>query len=169
MEISFIKTELEDVYLIKYDKFKDHRGYIFTSYLEEEFVKKGFLPFTHDKFTYSDKNVLRGIHYDQFTTKLVTAVNGEIDQVVVDMRANSKTYKKYLKFNLNSLSCTSVIIPPMVGNAFLVKSDSALYHYKLSYVGNYVDHNQQYTIKWDDPSLNISWGVDNPILSRRDK
>ena len=57
----------------------------------------------------------------------------------------------------------------MVGNGFRVLSETAVYHYKLSYSGEYIDSNKQYTIKWNDPSLKINWMIDDPILSERDK
>ena len=57
----------------------------------------------------------------------------------------------------------------MVGNGFRVISDFAVYHYKLSYKGQYMDFDKQFTVKWDDPTLNIPWDIENPILSKRDK
>ena len=57
----------------------------------------------------------------------------------------------------------------MIGNAFLVNSSNSIYHYKLSYLDGYIDAKDQYTIKWNDPSLNIKWGLNEPILSPRDK
>ena len=169
MEITFEKTEIEGVLVVNYDKFQDNRGYIYTSYLDRLFSEQSLPLFTHDKFTFSKKNVLRGIHYDRNTTKLVTSIIGEIDQIVVDMRTDSKTYKKHLRFVMNNQKKFSVIIPPMVGNAFLVKSESSIYHYKLSYKGEYKDYNEQFTIKWNDPTLKICWGISNPILSERDQ
>ena len=102
MEITFEKTEIEGVLVVNYDKFQDNRGYIYTSYLDRLFLEQSLPLFTHDKFTFSKKNVLRGIHYDRNTTKLVTSIIGEIDQIVVDMRTDSKTYKKHLRFVMNN-------------------------------------------------------------------
>ena len=136
--------------------------------VNETVLKMGYQPFTHDKFSVSKKNVLRGIHYDNKTHKLVSVIHGTIDQVVVDLRENSKTVRKYLKFQLNGESMRSILLPPMIGNAFRVKSENAVYHYKLSYKGEYVDIDEQYTLKWNDPSVNINWMIDKPILSNRD-
>ena len=169
MKFSLIKTEIEGVKILKFDSFSDDRGKIWSSYIEKEIVKMGYEPFTHDKFSISKKNVLRGIHYDAKTYKLISVIHGEIDQVVVDMRKDSKTYKKHLMFELNENSMQSMLIPPMVGNSFRVKSDKAIYHYKLSYKGGYADIDKQYTLKWNDPSININWMIDKPLLSNRDK
>lgn len=168
MKFSLIKTEIEGVKILKFDSFSDDRGKIWSTYIEKEIVEMGYEPFTHDKFSISKKNVLRGIHYDAKTFKLISVIHGEIDQVVVDMRKKSKTYKKHLVFKLNGNSMQSILIPPMVGNSFRVKSDEAIYHYKLSYKGGYADIDKQYTLKWNDPSLNINWMIDDPLLSKRD-
>ena len=168
MDLSIENTRFDGVKIISYDSFVDLRGSIWTTYLEDKINTKGNLRFNHDKFSVSYKNVIRGIHYDSKTFKLVTAVYGEIDQVVVDMRKNSETYKESLIFNIKDSNRFSILIPPMVGNGFRVKSDIAVYHYKLSYSGDYLDAKSQYTLKWDDSTIGINWNCDNPILSNRD-
>ena len=168
MDLSITNTRFEGVKIINYDSFVDLRGSIWTTYLEEKVNTVSNIKFIHDKFSVSYKNVIRGIHYDNKTFKLVTAVYGAIDQVVVDMRKDSKTYKESLIFNINDSNKFSILIPPMVGNGFRVKSDVAVYHYKLSYLGEYLDSKDQYTIKWDDSSIGIKWNCENPILSNRD-
>ena len=81
---------------------------------------------------------------------------------------NDVLQKKYLSFKINAENRFSVLIPPMVGNAFMVESDFALYHYKLAYEGEYIDEDKQKTLKWNDPSIGIEWDCKNPILSKRD-
>lgn len=165
----FIKdTRIKGVKIINYDAFEDHRGTLWTTYLDKKFNIEGDLKFNHDKFAVSYKDVIRGIHYDEKTFKLVTAVYGAIDQVVVDMRTESDTYKESLIFNIDNKQRFSILIPPMVGNGFRVKSDFAVYHYKLSYIGEYQDTDSQYTLKWNDSTIGINWDCDNPILSNRD-
>ena len=165
MDLSIESTKIQGVKIIKYDRFIDLRGSIWTTYLENK-IKN--IKFNHDKFSVSYKNVIRGIHYDNKTFKLVTAVYGAIDQVVVDMRKDSDTYKASMVFNIDDNKRFSILIPPMVGNGFRVKSDVAVYHYKLSYLGKYLDADKQYTIKWDDPTIGINWKCEKPILSNRD-
>ena len=91
-----------------------------------------------------------------------------MDQVIVDMRSKSSTFRQWEKFELRGDEPTSVLLPPGVGNAFYVKSDSAVYHYKLAYVGDYVDADEQHTVYWNDKELNIDWSTNEPILSARD-
>ena len=104
--------------------------------------------FVHDKFVIN-KNVLRGIHGDEFSTKLVSCIV-EIFQVIVDCRKGSKDFGKWISFNLNTESNKAVLIPPGFGNAFLSLCDNTVYHYKLSYPNGYVDAQDQFTYSWDD-------------------
>ena len=148
----------------------DNRGYIWTSF--DKNLKK-ILPsdvsFEHDKFSLSKHNVLRGIHGDNKSWKLVSCVFGEIMQVVVDLRKNSKTYLKWQSFDLEGSINKIILIPPNMGNAFYVKSSEALYHYKLSYEGDYLDADKQFSLQWNDEKININWPTINPILSERDE
>jgi dTDP-4-dehydrorhamnose 3,5-epimerase len=163
-------NDLEEVKIINVDNFEDLRGKIFTSYRQSDFVNLGLPVFTHDKIVISNPGVLRGIHGDFKTWKLVSCIYGSVEQVVVDCRPDSKSFKKWLKFNLNEADGTSVLIPPGFGNAFLVtNNDKAIYNYKLSYPGDYNDTDEQFTYKWNDPEINIDWSINNPILSNRDK
>ena len=165
MDFSIENTKIEGVKKINYDRFVDFRGSIWTTFLDNK-IKN--IKFNHDKFSVSNKDVIRGIHYDNKTFKLVTAVYGEIDQVVVDMRKESDTYRGSLIFNIDDNNRFSILIPPMVGNGFRVRSEVAVYHYKLSYTGKYLDADNQYTLKWDDSAIAINWECENPILSNRD-
>lgn len=149
----------------------DERGTLFTTFYKE--VYKELIPsnlnFKHDKFSKSLSKVLRGIHGDTKSWKLVTAVYGDITQVVVDNRKGSPTYKKWQSFRINDNAPKLILLPPGVGNAFYVHSDVAIYHYKLAYQGEYLDAEDQFTLKWNDPELGIEWPNNNPILSNRDK
>ncbi len=127
------------------------------------------LNFHHDKFSVSKKNVIRGIHGDFKTWKIVTCISGEINQVVVDLRKESKTYLKYINIKLNEKNKKLLLIPPHMGNAFAVLSTKATYHYKLAYKGSYNDANKQFSLKWNDQRIAINWNIKKPILSERDK
>jgi len=149
----------------------DERGILFTTYYEEIFSElvPASIHFKHDKFARTLQRVLRGIHGDNKSWKLVTAVYGEISQVVVDNRVGSPTYKKWELFKINATNPRLILLPPGVGNAFYVHSPEAIYHYKLAYEGEYFDAEDQFTIKWDDPNFGIEWPDIRPILSERDK
>ena len=164
-------TEIAGVYILKPSISEDARGNIWTSFLKdevEELLPSG-LYFKHDKFSSSKKNVLRGIHGDVKSWKLITCVYGEIYQVVVDCREESPTYKQWEAFTINSENPQLILLPPKMGNSFFVNSETAIYHYKLAYEGEYLDAEDQFSIKWNDPSIGIEWPFDNPILSGRDK
>ncbi len=163
--------KIEGVYIFTPSFGQDERGIIYTSFYEDNFrdyLPKGLM-FKHDKFSSSKKNVLRGIHGDTKSWKLVTCVFGEIYQVVVDCRKNSPTYKQWEAFTINSENPKLILLPPNMGNSFYVNSEIAIYHYKLAYEGEYLDAEDQFSIKWNDPSIGIKWPNEKPILSNRDK
>jgi len=150
---------------------EDNRGNIFTTYSKDIYCK--YLPesleFIHDKFAESKKNVLRGLHGDTKTWKLITCIYGEIFEVVVDIRPDSPTYLKWDSFELNSKNKKQILVPPNYVNGYCVLNDFSVFHYKLAYEGEYFDVAQQMVVKWDDPRLNINWPVKEPILQARDK
>ena len=146
--------------------FKDLRGYYWTSW------KRGVLKnlkFKHDKFSLSKKNVLRGLHGDNKTWKLISCPYGKFLLVVVNCNKKSKNYLKWKSWILSHDNGVQLLIPPNYANGHLCLSDRCLFHYKLSYKGSYLDAKQQFSLKWDDPKLNINWGIKKPILSKRDK
>jgi len=161
---------ISGVYILTPSVSTDIRGNIWTSFLKEEVEQllPNCLSFKHDKFSTSRHNVLRGIHGDSKSWKLVTCVHGEIQQVVVDLREDSPTYKQWQDFVINQENQRMILIPPNMGNAYYVTSENAVYHYKLAYNGDYVDADDQFSYSWNDKSINISWLSDKPILSNRD-
>ena len=164
-------TEILGVYILSPSVSEDVRGNIWTSFLKDEVEK--LLPdnlyFKHDKFSTSKHNVLRGIHGDTKSWKLVTCVYGEIQQVVVDMRQDSPTYQKWQDFIINKKNQQLILIPPNMGNAYYVNSPEAVYHYKYAYNGDYIDADEQFSVGWDDDEIGIKWLSNTPILSNRDK
>lgn len=159
---------LKGVFVIKPDKFKDLRGEIWTAFTQEQLASLAPVPFKHDKFITSHKDVIRGIHGDTKTYKLATCLYGEILQVVVDCRPQSPTYLKYESFVINPANQLLVLVPKGFGNAHLVRSEQAVYYYKCAYEGEYVDAPNQFTYAWDDERIGVKWGVEKPILSVRD-
>ena len=161
---------LKDVYIITPNKFRDLRGEIWTAFTSETIDKllPNNLKFIHDKFTYSKHNVIRGIHGDTKTYKLVTCVSGEVHQVVVDCRKDSPTYLKWERFVINADNQKIILVPAGCGNAYYVSSEGAVYYYKCAYEGEYVDAQDQFTFAWNDPRIGIDWPTQNPILSERD-
>lgn len=168
-----VKTSgiLPDVISIKPAVSWDLRGNIYSSYNKDFYIHifPKELDFKHDKFAQSKFNVLRGLHGDHKTWKLVSCVWGELYEVVVDMRKESPTYKKWDSFILTSNEYKQVLIPPGFVNGYYVKSEYAIFHYKLAYDGEYIDAGEQMTIPWNDPDLKIKWPCTDPILQTRDK
>jgi dTDP-4-dehydrorhamnose 3,5-epimerase len=162
--------QISGVYIITPSISEDSRGNIWTSFLknEVEHLLPDNLFFKHDKFSISKKNVLRGIHGDSKSWKLVTCVYGEIQQVVVDMREDSPSFKHWQSFSIDKNNQKLILIPPNMGNAYYVASKEAVYHYKLAYDGSYIDADLQFTINWNDKSIGIKWMTDKPFLSDRD-
>ena len=155
---------LDDIKEFEIDYFEDFRGDIYTAYNKNNFD----LEFVHDKVTTRKKDCLVGIHGDFKTHKLITCLYGEVYVVVVDNRDDSEDYNEHKSFILSNSNKKQLLLPPGVGNSFLVLSDVCVYNYKLAYEGSYFDHDKQFTLRWDDPKYNIYWPIKNPIMSERD-
>ena len=153
-----------EVYIKQPDSFEDFRGELFTSYKKGDYN----LDFNHDKVSISKKNVLRGLHGDSKSFKLITCLAGEVLLVVVDNRPESKNYLKWDSIILTSKNRKQVLVPPMFANGHLILSDEATFFYKWSYDGDYPDVEDQFTLKWNDPKIGIHWPISKPILSKRD-
>ena len=150
----------------KNNSFRDHRGLYWTSWNIKSVNK---IKFNHDKFSLSKKNVLRGLHGDYKTWKLVSCPYGKCLLIVVNFLKNSKDYLKYKSYILSHENGVQILIPPNYANGHLCLSDKCLFHYKLSYKGLYVDKEKQFSLRWNDPKLKINWKIIKPILSNRDK
>lgn len=165
MEI--LKTKMDGVLLIKPDIFEDHRGEYVETYNEKLYVQHGVnIKFVQDDISVSSMNVLRGIHGDMETWKLISCLYGKFYLVVVNCDNRSDEFGKWQSFVLSDRNMLQVLVPPMHGNAHLILSNKAIFHYKQS---TYYDPSKQFTYKWDDPVLNIWWPVKNPVLSMRDE
>ena len=154
---------IKDLVSIKLDTFQDYRGEIWTVYSEEYTDLK----FVADKITISRFGVLRGLHGDPHTAKLIACLSGQIQLAILDLRKDSETYGNVETFLISDYDPTVVIVPAGCVNAHLCLSDKCVFYYKWS--EQYKGPDEQVTIAWDDPELNIDWVIDNPILSERDK
>lgn len=161
------KTTLEGVLLIEPQAFEDHRGYYIETYNEKLYKENGIsVSFVQDDFSVSKKNVLRGIHGDSETWKLVSCPKGKFYLIVVNCDESSPNFGKWESFVLSEHNHQQVLIPPKYGNGHLVLSDEAIFQYKQS---AYYNPSAQFSFRYDDPRFNIWWPVKNPILSRRDE
>lgn len=161
------KTDLDGVLLIEPPTvFEDFRGTYVETYNQELYKAAGIdTQFVQDDISNSSRHVLRGLHGDAVTTKLVSCLHGKFYLVVVNNDPQSPQYRKWTSFTLSDANRLQVFIPPMFGNGHLVLSDWAMFHYKQS---TYYDRTGQFTLLWNDAELDLWWPIERPILSRRD-
>jgi dTDP-4-dehydrorhamnose 3,5-epimerase len=166
--IEVSKTKLDGVLLIKPPTiFEDFRGTYVETYNEKLYKEAGIdVDFIQDDISVSAKDVLRGIHGDDETWKLISCLYGKFYLVVVNWDKSSKQFRQWDSFVLSDSNRQQVLVPPKFGNGHLVLSEQAIFHYKQS---TYYNRAGQFTLLWNDPEINILWPVKNPIVSKRDE
>jgi dTDP-4-dehydrorhamnose 3,5-epimerase len=161
-----VNMALDGVKLIQPVVYEDFRGTNFESYHETKYRDElPYSKFILDSVSTSRKHVLRGIHGDDKTTKLISCLYGTIHVVIINRDPDSSQYNQWFTMTLSDRNKYQLLIPPKFGNGHLVMSDEAVFSYKLS---EYYDRDSQFTIKWNDPMHNFFWPIKNPILSERD-
>jgi dTDP-4-dehydrorhamnose 3,5-epimerase len=162
-------TNISDLFLIHPDVFPDDRGYFFESFQKDKFSKSGIdADFVQDNESMSAKGVLRGLHFQSppyAQGKLVRVVMGSALDVAVDLRRNSKTYGKWESVILSAENKTMLWIPEGFAHGFLTLEDNTIFQYKCT---NYYNREAESGIIWNDPDLNIDWGIANPVVSEKD-
>jgi dTDP-4-dehydrorhamnose 3,5-epimerase len=168
MKFEFSKI-LPEVAIIQPSIFYDYRGEYVETWNQEHYKAFNFgkIEFKQDDISTSVKHTLRGLHGDFETWKLVQCLYGSLLQVVVDMRPDSETYLKHDMFPINDKNRNQILVPPGFANGHLVMSDFGIFSYKQSTL--YKGAGAQFTVRWNDPKVNIAWPIENPILSSRDK
>jgi dTDP-4-dehydrorhamnose 3,5-epimerase len=154
--------------VIERDVFADERGRFLTLHVEGELDPWTETPlrFREDNVSVSHRGVLRGLHGDEVTWKLVQCVAGQVFLAVVDLRPASLTHRKTLHLTLDAAKHLQVLIPPGCVNGHQCLSDESLFVYKQSVA--YDGAERQRTVRWNDPQLKIPWPLPDPILSARD-
>jgi len=168
-------STLNEVKVVQPSVYHEQRGSISTTYHSDYYDRilpandrNNGLKFKHDRFSKSKRNVLRGLHYDDKTWKLVSCLHGKIYLVVVDLREKQPNYGKWESFILSPETATQVLIPPMFANGHYVFEDDSIFSYKMAYQGEFNDVDKQKTIKWNSTKFNIDWPCTTPIISKRD-
>jgi len=168
MEI--VETGILDLYIVKPTIFKDNRGYFFESYNKEAFLRYGIdQNFVQDNESKSGKGVLRGLHFQKppfAQGKLVRVIKGAVRDVAVDLRKSSPTYGKWASVELTEDNKWMYWVPPGFAHGFVTLEEDTVFFYKCTNIYNKASEG---AIRWDDPDLNIDWGVNNPVLSDKDK
>lgn len=165
------KSEIiEDLLVIEPRVFYDFRGEYVETFSQKDYDfydnRSQKVVFVEDDISMSNYGVLRGLHGDDKTWKLIQCLYGEIYLVVVDMRVDSPTFLKQQGFALNEKNRMQVLIPAGCANGHLCLTQKCIFSYKQSQY--YSGADKQFTVRWDDPKLNIFWPVKNPIVSERD-
>ncbi len=162
------KTNINDCIIIKPKFYNDQRGFFMETFQKERYLHEVNinLEFVQDNFSSSTKNVLRGLHFQKEKPqgKLIYVVKGSIYDVVVDIRKDSSTYMNWIGVDLNIENGHQLWVPPGLAHGFVVREDANII-YKCT---DYYNPDDEYTLMWNDPDLNINWNVDNPILSEKD-
>lgn len=168
--MELIETGFEGLYIIQPKVFKDDRGYFFESYNGELFNKLGLnLNFIQDNQSLSNKGILRGMHFQQpphAQGKLVRVIKGAVQDVVVDIRKNSKTYGQHLSLDLTEENFTMMYIPHGFAHGFATLQDHTIFAYKCTDVYH---PETEGGLAWDDPAFNIQWKIEEPLMSAKDK
>ncbi len=164
--------DIEGPILIKPKVFSDARGYFFESFSRNDLLKAGISSeFVQDNQAFSSKGTLRGLHFQNppyAQSKLVRVTQGSVWDVAVDIRVDSSTYGKYLAVELNDQNHHIFFIPSGFAHGYLVLSDTAMFLYKCD---QYYHPHSEGGIRFDDPSINISWPVIDAsfLISDKDK
>ena len=161
------QTQLDGVRLIKLDAFEDFRGQYVETYNEDAYRKQGIdVRFVQDDISVSSRHVLRGVHGDEETWKLISCLHGSFYLMVVNNDKYSSQYRKWQGFTLSDMNRHQVLVPPRFGNGHVVLTETAIFHYKQN---TYYNPRGQFTIIWNDPEYGMWWPIKNPILSQRDE
>jgi dTDP-4-dehydrorhamnose 3,5-epimerase len=166
------KTSIKDLLIIEPIVFGDDRGCFFESYSKTKFADLGIdIEFVQDNQSFSKKGTLRGLHYQNppfAQTKLIRVLEGEIIDVVVDLRKDSSTYGKSFNVLLSAENKKQLLVPQGFAHGFSVISETASIMYKCD---QFYNKDAEGGIKYDDPSLNIDWGIslDEAIVSEKDQ
>lgn len=167
---TFHETEIEGVYIIDVKKYGDNRGYFMETYKESDFKAAGLdYHFVQDNQSKSKAGVLRGLHFQKTfpQAKLVRCLEGEVFDVCVDLRENSKTYGKWVGVIISAERGNQFMIPRGFAHGFVVLSESATFCYKCDELYHPEDEGG---IMWNDPEVGINWPFKGEVLlSEKDK
>ena len=160
---------IEGVLLVKPQIFGDARGWFYETYNEERYRQAGITEtFVQDNQSFSQKNVVRGLHFQKpphTQAKLVSVIQGAVLDVAVDLRAGSPTYGKYVSALLTGENHHQLFVPKGFAHGFSVLADHTIFAYKCS---NLYNKASEGSIIYNDPDINVEWGVEHPILSEKD-
>jgi dTDP-4-dehydrorhamnose 3,5-epimerase len=163
-----LETSLPGVYELRPKVIRDARGFFMETYHRAKFAEIGIADsFVQDNHSCSTKGTLRGLHYQlhHAQAKLCRVVEGEAFDVAVDIRLGSPHFGKWTSVLLSAKEQNQIYIPAGFAHGFLALTETVQFLYKCS---DFYDAGDEHGILWSDPSLNISWGSANPLVSKKD-
>ena len=163
-KMKVLRTKINGVLIIQGDRHLDYRGYLREVLIEKKIKKR----FKFQITSVSKKNVLRGLHFQirKPQGKLISVLKGRIFDTIIDLRKNSKTFKKSFSIKLSAKNCKSVYIPPGFAHGFLTLDKENIVSYNCT---EYRYPKGECSLNYKDPNLKIKWPVKNPIVSKKDK
>ncbi|MCM1319756.1 MAG: dTDP-4-dehydrorhamnose 3,5-epimerase [Muribaculaceae bacterium] len=170
--MEFIETDIQGVYILKPEIFRDERGYFMETYRHSEFTTRiGAIDFVQDNESSSSYGVIRGLHFQKMPhsqSKLVRCISGIVQDVAVDLRASSPTYGQHISVILRADEGTQLFIPRGFAHGFAVLSEMATFQYKCD---AYYHPEAEGGINPFDPTIGINWMIkpENAILSDKDR
>ena len=169
--MTFCESSLNGLFIIKPSVFEDSRGYFFESFNNKLFTEKTgyFTNFLQDNESKSQKNVLRGLHFQNppfAQGKLVRVIKGCVLDVAVDIRRESTSYGRHIKQVLSEQNKIMMYIPEGFAHGFVTLQNDTIFSYKCT---NYYNKESEKCVLWNDKLLGINWEIEKPILSEKDK
>ena len=168
--MNYTETSIKGVYIIEPKGFNDSRGYFFECFRQAEFeAHVAPIRFVQENESMSSRGVLRGLHYQKGASsqaKLVRVIKGRVLDVAVDIRRSSPTFGQHVAVELSDENKLQFFIPRGFAHGFLVLSDEAIFTYK---VDNVYAPQDEASIRWDDPQLQIAWPTEGLELLLSDK
>jgi dTDP-4-dehydrorhamnose 3,5-epimerase len=164
------ELHIQGLLVIQPDVFYDSRGYFFESYNKEKFQQIGIADeFVQDNQSLSAKGILRGLHFQNppfAQGKLLSVIKGSVLDVAVDIRKGSPTYGKHFSVVLSGENKTLFWVPAGFAHGFLSLEDNTIFSYKCTQTYN---KESEGSFRWNDPDINIDWGVNQPLVSEKDQ
>jgi dTDP-4-dehydrorhamnose 3,5-epimerase len=167
--MNVIPTRIPDVFVIEPRVFGDARGYFFESWAASRYEGAGIAgPFVQDNISRSRRGILRGLHLQNphAQGKLVSALEGEVFDVAVDVRVGSPHFGQWVGERLSSENHRQLWVPPGFAHGFCVLSDDAIFHYKCT---DAYHPECELSVAWDDPGIGIEWPLGAPTLNDKDR
>ena len=162
--MKLLNTKITGPKIIQTEIHSDKRNFLKEVY-KQKLIKKD--KFIFELMSFSKKNVLRGLHIQtkKMQAKIITVAHGEIFDVAVDLRTNSKTFGQYIGLNISHKDNFSLYIPAGFAHGFVCLSKTCIVYYIVS---NYRNAKSEKTLAWNDKAVNIKWPINKPILSNKD-